>query len=134
MIRFRGARMKKLLLLFTLFLSPLVAMAQAGVEVQSSNNDQDDDDDDDDDDANFYYVWYGPGWYNGIWFDDEWNYYNYRRNHNWNHQDRQGGVHAPYNDRRGRGGGGGGDRGGQWQGGGGGGRGGGGHGGGGGHR
>lgn len=56
-------------------------------------------------------IWYGPGWYNGIWFanEDDFNNWNEHHYHDYNHQHMNGGQdHRPEDDRGGRGGHGGG--------------------------
>ena len=62
--------MRKYALLLSLIVSfqPLCAMVRAGVEV--------------DNDDGYYYDdndWDGPGFYYGIWFGNDYDYYNWRR-------------------------------------------------------
>jgi len=64
--------MKRLfpLLALLLFSQPLFAMVRAGVEIDS------------DDDGYYYYddgYWQGPGFYYGIWFDNRYEYDDWRR-------------------------------------------------------
>ncbi len=62
-------------------LAPLNAGSRGGVEVEVSPDDD------------YYYddgedvVWIGPGWYYGVWFDTEYDYYGWRDGH------RHGGGH-----------------------------------------
>lgn len=61
-----------MILLITVFLGhALESMVRTGVEVEAY-------DDDDDGDV---IIWAGPGWYYGIWFNDEAEYDGWRRQH-----------------------------------------------------
>ncbi|HSX37898.1 MAG TPA: hypothetical protein VLE95_03615 [Chlamydiales bacterium] len=55
--------------------APLHAMVRAGVEV----------DHDEDDDYYEYDYWQGPGFYYGIWFDNEWDYDGWHEGHGHHH-------------------------------------------------
>ncbi|MES2272729.1 MAG: hypothetical protein V4487_00855 [Chlamydiota bacterium] len=73
--------MRKMVLFlgFLLSVQSLPAMTRGGVQVQVDGGD------------GYYYddgyyggdtvVWYGPGWYWGVYFNNEGDYYGWRRNH-----------------------------------------------------
>ncbi|MBS0648817.1 MAG: hypothetical protein JSS10_06310 [Verrucomicrobia bacterium] len=52
----------------------------------------------DDDDTNVE-VWIGPGWYNGIWFDNEVEYDDWHHHHHGHHHDHHG--HHDHHDHHG---------------------------------
>ncbi len=82
---------KAFYLSFFVVCSSLSAMVRAGVEYQTAPEN--------DDGTVYYYeqdVWYGPGFYNGIWFGsegdfDDWNYYHH---HGYPHYYRGGHYHG----------------------------------------
>lgn len=56
---------------------------RVGIEVQSG--------------PDYYYddeVWIGPGWYYGVWFDDEIYYRNWYRSHNHHYRGHRGPHHG----------------------------------------
>ena len=50
-----------------------------------------DEDEDDDDGYYSYNVWYGPGWYNGVWFSTEVDFDNWNHDHYHSHHHHNGG-------------------------------------------
>jgi len=60
------------------------AMVRAGVQVGG---------DDDDGGNTEVQVWIGPGWYNGIWFDNEDEYWYYHNHYHGGHHHHGGGGH-----------------------------------------
>lgn len=73
--------------------------AKTNVEVSKEETEQQDDD--------APMIWIGPGWYYGIWFDSEYDFDDWHRNHNHRdyHHDHDG-HHQPHGQHGPRGGGG----------------------------
>jgi len=72
------------LIFYTTFI-PLQAQVGIGVEVEAGDEEPDQP-----------IIWVGPGWYYGVWFDDEYAYndwYGHHHGHDHHHDHHHGGGH-----------------------------------------
>lgn len=84
----QGMIMRKMLIVFILTIPChyISGMVRSGVEVTQESNDDDDEQEE---------VWIGPGWYYGVWIDDEAEFRYWNRQHHWHRYDgrHHGGGH-----------------------------------------